>query len=121
MTPTDGPTRRASDYGHQAFPMLVRGALQRDEHKPSGFALNAEPLPPIMSERRLKCGFAAGDFVRHDLYGIGLILSRIAERANAKCPSESLVGKEELSTLVLATDARRTSWRRYVSNKNAHN
>jgi hypothetical protein len=75
MTPGEAPTRRASDYGHQAFPMLVRGERRRDKREASAFALNAEPLNPIRSERRLKYGFAAGDTVLHHLFGVGLILS----------------------------------------------
>jgi len=74
VTPTRGPTRFASDYSHKAFPMLVRGAPRRQEIKPSAFALN-EPLYPIRSDRRLKFGFAAGDFVWHSSFGLGLILS----------------------------------------------
>ena len=81
VTPEDGPTRHASDYGHRAFPMLVKGAFKRDEGKPSAFALNAEPLQPVRSERRLKGGFSAGDFVWHDLFGIGLILSVAPQEA----------------------------------------
>lgn len=74
VTPAGGPTRFASDYGHKAFPMLMRGAPRREEMKPSAFALS-EPLYPIRSDRRLKFGFAAGDIVRHNSFGLGLILS----------------------------------------------
>ena len=45
ITRADGPMY-ASDYGHQAFPMIMRGPYRHQKQQASAFALNTGPTRP---------------------------------------------------------------------------
>src|SRR5581483_7074667 len=61
-------TYNAPDYGHRAFPMVFKGKYIKTKTKqPLQSELPA--FQPVMSPRRLRDGFAAGDRVRHSVFG----------------------------------------------------
>jgi hypothetical protein len=74
FTTHDGQDWNASDYGHRAFPMEVKGK-HLDRRRVPKYALDRTPLEPIRSDRRLPGGYAAGDRVAHGCFGVGVILS----------------------------------------------
>ncbi|MBS1856134.1 MAG: hypothetical protein JST11_12265 [Acidobacteria bacterium] len=75
FTSSGGLTYKASDYGHAAFPMDVKGKHRGGGSATSAYALDRNPLHPVKSNRRLSGGFAAGDRIYHPVFGPGIILS----------------------------------------------
>jgi hypothetical protein len=72
---SEGQSCRASDYGYRAFRMEVKGEHTNQKRQPTKASLQIAALQPAVSLRRLDGGFAAGDRIRHDVSGPGVILS----------------------------------------------
>jgi hypothetical protein len=75
FTTRDGQEYRATDYGHSAFMMEVKGKHRKEKGRPIPEHLDQFPFEPIRSERRLKSGCVAGDRINHSVFGPGVILS----------------------------------------------